>query len=257
MSAAIAKKMYEELEAKWRAAEREEQRCTARSVELAGAGRALLAEIEQEVPINEPRTRDGKRNDNAQVYNKVAYQIDIRRLSEEELSLMFAWLSNEEPKYWEAASGGLYGIFQDENLTVNMPADHKYQNAQSQADSCTYVRPSISVLRGVFIQHTKVPIGLLVTKSDGISIDFISIRAIYRRCGIAAAALRIIEANLFKEGILEHTIESLEGAIQFWRSQGYNDLPDTDSCSQLSKAAKERRLASRRRRLPMRKNLGM
>ena len=113
------------------------------------------------------------------------------------------------------------------------------------------------MLRGIFADWTAIPIGVLVTKSDGLSVDFVSIRPKHRRRGIASVVVKLVEAQLTGAGKKVHAIESLEGAVAFWSELGYEEAPDDEAEGDIhrSEAARNRRLAARRRRLPMFRNL--
>ena len=260
MSAAIAQKMYRELEEKWRNAEREEERCTNRSWELAKAGQPLLIEMDEATPtgvaISENDANGSGRGGGGGDARIGKGDINIARLSEASLSLLFAWLSEEEPRYWEAACGGLYSLFEDEEASSSNNEDAVADEAPAD-EAPSPDKDGASVLRGIFAPGTTVPIGLLVTKNDGISIDFVSIRPPYRRRGVASVVVEVVEAQLVRAGIEVHNIESLEGAVDFWTRQGYREVPDDEAENdvQRSAAARRRRLEARRRKLPMTKKV--
>ena len=184
------------LDAKWEAAEEEDERLDDRWSVLVRSGNVANAALEPADP--------------AAPLNNVAVCVP----TDEQLAIALAWLDKDEPEYSDSAATELIGKH-EATLLFHAPGASPLTVAMGSAGVALFV-----VLAGATAAARRV-LGLLVTRESG-GVDFIVTASAARGKGVAAAAVtRFIQPALSARGVLVDEVESLPSAVRFWAKLGY------------------------------------
>jgi len=141
---------------------------------------------------------------------KSSKQLIIRPMEEDELSMAFAWMFQDEQDYPEnpnqwwtrARKGFMVG----------------YEDGEDR-------------LTGAFIEGIAFPVAFAITKTDHrLEIDAIGVRRCMRGLGIASIYVQhyldLAEARQhLEDGDDWYEVEAVQNAIGFWRKMGFEDIP--------------------------------
>ena len=187
------------LDAKWEAAELEEERLDKRWCLMVRQGNAAMEPLDADptAPLDD---------------------VAVCVPTEEELAIALAWLDKDEPEYSDGAATELIGNH-EATLLLHAPGASPLTVAMGSAGKALFV-----VLAGVDATARRV-LGLLVTRESG-GVDFIVTAFAARGKGVAAAAVtRFIQPALSARGVKVDEVESLPSAVRFWSKLGYRVVP--------------------------------
>jgi hypothetical protein len=184
-----------DVDAKWEAQSREDDRLNRRWSELQRQGNAAQGALGDLDP--------------AALLNDVA----VRVPTDDELALALSWLHTDEPEYSTGAATELIDVH-EATLREHTPGT-----------------PVAAIAgKGLFVVLAGAErrvLGLLVTRDPTGGVDFIVTATAARGKGVAAAVVtQHIEPALEARGLGQHEVEALPAAVKFWAKLGYGVVKD-------------------------------
>jgi len=173
--------------------------------------------------------------------------VTIRRPSERELGLLYAWLYTDEREggtpWWDKASGGLQEL---------------WESAEKCAADGTEAPPDTSQLLGVWDAGalggaTEVeegrgkdaavpPLAFVVTKGDGWTIDAVGVRLKQQGRGVGGRVLEYFLKVARGAGAAEYFVDAIPTSVSFWSKHGFTMAPVDEATRVFERFSSDRKM---------------
>ena len=164
----------------------------------------------------------------------------VRKPSERELSLLYAWLSRDEDSYAPPAPGGANPA----PYWSRAGAKGALQSAWSTPCSTLCKRNDrhvCTLFLCAFASDFPVPLSFAVLKPDGFTVDALGTWSQHRGQGAAKSVVAFCMELARRAGRETYTVDSLISSLTYWRSLGFKPVPAREMGREEVKALEFRR----------------
>ena len=158
---------------------------------------------------------------------KEAGEVMVRAMTPEELGMAYAWMRRDQHRYdgatkfWESAAEGIQECFED----ATSPGDPV---VHASVGAWPRITGAFSAKLG------PAPVGFVMLKDDGLTVDAMGVRQGLRRMGLGALVAgalidRARDAARVRAGPPEYLIDAIPGAVAFWTRLGFQATSGRDS----------------------------
>ena len=154
-------------------------------------------------------------------------EVSVRPMTAAELGMAYAWMRRDQRRYdgatkfWDNAGEGIQECFEDKTP----PGD-------SSVHAAVGAWPRLT---GAFAARLgPAPVGFVMLKDDGLTVDAMGIRQGLRRMGLGKRVARMLierARDAAKQGVgpPEYLIDAVPGAVAFWTNLGFVITSGRDS----------------------------